>query len=122
MAFLFARDLPLSAIAADAVTEPAPAVEKETAAAAAAAATAAAASKNTYTDARGRTVYTFAERTPTYAGDESEMNKYLKKKLKHPATDADGTGFVSFVVDEGGVVSDAKVERGAEDISDAQTY
>lgn len=80
-----------------------------------AAASASTANKNTYTDAKGRTVYTFAEKAPSFEGGESEMNKWLRKNLKYPATDAEGTVFVSFVVGEDGAVSDAKVESGAED-------
>src|SRR5689334_10430188 len=75
----------------------------------------AAAVKNTYKDSKGRTVYTIAENPPVFTGGESEMNKWLKKNLKYPATDAEGTVFVSFVVGDDGGVSEAKVESGAED-------
>jgi len=103
----------------DAATDSLAAVNEDKAASpapvAAAAAAKAAADKNTYKDSKGRTVYTFAESPPTYAGGESEMNKYLKKNLKYPATDAEGTVFVSFVVGEDGMVTDSKVESGVED-------
>jgi protein TonB len=78
-------------------------------------AAAAAAVKNTYKDGKGRTVYTIAETPPVFTGGESEMNKWLRKNLKYPATDAEGTVFVSFVVDNDGSVSESKVESGAED-------
>lgn len=94
---------------------PAPAEETTPAKASDASASASTANKNTYTDAKGRTVYTFAEKAPAFDGGESEMNKWLRKNLKYPATDAEGTVFVSFVVGDDGGVSDAKVESGAED-------
>ena len=75
----------------------------------------AAVAKNTYKDSKGRTVYTIAENPPTFAGGESELSKWLTKNLKYPATDAEGTVFVSFVVGDDGGVSEAKVESGAED-------
>lgn len=100
----------------DAAAESAPAPAESTPApAGGAAASSTAANTNTYTDSKGRTVYTFAEKAPSFAGGESEMNKWLRKNLKYPATDAEGTVFVSFVVGEDGAVSDTKVESGAED-------
>ena len=81
----------------------------------AAAAATASASKNTFTDSKGRTVYNTVENPPAFSGGESEMNKWLRKNLKYPETDAEGTVFVSFVVGDDGGVSETKVESGAPD-------
>jgi TonB family protein len=75
----------------------------------------ASASATTFVDAQGRTVYTFAEVPPAFEGGENELNKYLRRNLKYPATDEEGTIFVSFVVGADGAVRDSKVESGAPD-------
>ena len=91
------------------------AAENGAASSASAALSATPANTNTYVDTKGRTVYTFAEVAPSFVGGEKEMNTYLRKTLKYPDTEAEGTVFVSFVVDEKGGVGETKVERGAED-------
>ncbi|RPD42406.1 M56 family metallopeptidase [Chitinophaga barathri] len=57
-------------------------------------------------------IYSFVEQPPTYKGGDEALNKYLSKTIRYPqeATkkNIQGTVFVSFIVDEKGVVKDIK--------------
>lgn len=70
---------------------------------------------NSYKDEKGRTVYSFVSEMPTFQGGEEEMFKYLRKNLKYPRqarnNAAQGSAFVSFVVNEKGAVEDVKIAR-----------
>ncbi|MEM1134976.1 MAG: TonB family protein [Bacteroidota bacterium] len=78
--------------------------------------------ENTYVDeATGTLVYTFAEESPSFEGGESEMMKYLRKNLKYPKdatrAGAEGTAYVSFVVDEDGSIRNSEIARPTENKS-----
>jgi protein TonB len=61
-------------------------------------------------------VVTYAEVMPAYEGGYEEMIRFLKSKLRYPATDrrigTEGTVFVSFIVNGDGSIRDVKVVRG----------
>jgi len=62
------------------------------------------------------TVFAIVEQMPQFIGGNKELHKYLQKNLKYPQTAKEagiqGTIHISFIVEETGEVSNAKVVRG----------
>ncbi len=61
-------------------------------------------------------IFTIVEQMPVFKGGESSMMSFISKNVKYPAVarekELQGKVFVSFVVNETGAISDAKVLRG----------
>jgi len=61
-------------------------------------------------------VFTSVERMPQFPGGQEALNAYLQNNLKYPRraaeSEAEGTVYIKFVVDEKGRVKDAEVMRG----------
>ncbi|MGN7720891.1 TonB family protein [Chitinophaga sp. 22620] len=57
-------------------------------------------------------VYTFVDAPPSFKGGDDALNKYLSQNIRYPRQAIDkgiqGTIFVSFIVDENGVLKDIK--------------
>jgi TonB family protein len=57
-------------------------------------------------------VYTVVEEMPTFPGGESERARFISNNLRVPAENLEGTVYVSFIVNEDGSITDAKILRG----------
>lgn len=64
----------------------------------------------------GAQIFTIVEQMPEFPGGESELLKYLSQNITYPelARDANTQGmvFITFIINEDGSVSDAKVLKG----------
>lgn len=69
-------------------------------------------------------IFTIVEQMPVFKGGENEMMSFLSKNVKYPVAAKErgmqGKVFVSFVVNETGAISDAKVMRGVAPELDAE--
>jgi TonB family protein len=62
-----------------------------------------------------KTVLTKADQMPSFPGGEEELNRFLTANIKYPQEALDkkieGTVYVTFVVDENGIISGVKMSR-----------
>ena len=76
------------------------------------------------TVSQGDSVYTKVDEPPEYPGGMVELMTYLSKNIKYPKEakrkGAEGTVFISFIVEKNGTISDAKVIRGFDQSCEAE--
>lgn len=57
--------------------------------------------------------YTYVEQMPEYEGGEAAFMQFMAKNMKHQATGAEGTSFVSFIIEKDGSLSNIEVVKSA---------
>ena len=57
-------------------------------------------------------VYTVVEDMPTFPGGQAKLTKFLSDNLKRPTEAVEGTVYASFIVNEDGSITEAKILRG----------
>ena len=60
-------------------------------------------------------VYTIVEIMPEFPGGQEALFEYIKTHLDYPKGGAEGTAYVTFVVDENGKVTEVKLLKGIKD-------
>lgn len=64
------------------------------------------------TKSNNSAIFTVVEEMPSFPGGETERTKFFSNNLRTPSDGLDGTVYVSFIVNEDGSITDAKILRG----------
>lgn len=72
-----------------------------------------------YTDAKGKTVYYVVDEDPSYGGSQEQLEQYIQDNISYPESakidQVEGTVFVEFVIGSDGVVRDVEASEGTSD-------